>query len=350
MQFDAIFVDRDGRAVTDIRKEEVTVRQAGTPVPLRDLRFQTRLTAAAPPAAPAAATAIPSPSPSEAPAAPAPVLVDGEPWIFLIDDLAMSPDAFDRVKVGLRALFSKELPPGVEVGLLRTGELGNPTTRLTADRSTLLSSVAGMRYKVNRWRGGVVSRSGAHGASNGSGDRVFLEGTLGSLNSLIVNLKPLPGRKVVVLLSEYLTLRVNDRDVEPGGGSGTWWGVLEGMRYNDVAARFRRLGQVAAASGVTVHAVNVLGVVSVSGGGRVELNEGLHAAADQLGGLYFRASNDVADLLSRLMTVEQGYYVLAYVPPDGTFDDRGRARFVPVSVSVSRPGVTVRTRQGFFTR
>jgi VWFA-related protein len=349
VQFDALFLDGEGRPVTDIRKEEVRVRQGGTPVPLRDLRFQPRPAAVAPPAASTAATASPPASSFKASTAQASAAVEVEPWIFLIDDLAMSPDAFDRMKVGLRMLFEQELPAGVEVGLLRTGDLGNPKTRLTADRAALQRAVSEMRYKVNRWRGGVVSRSGAHGAGSGRGDRVFLEGTLGSLNSLVVNLRALPRRKVIVLLSEYLTLRANDPDVQPGA-PGSPGGVLDDLRYNDVGGRLRRLGHVAAASGVTVHAVNVLGVVSINGGGRAELNEGLHAVADELGGVYLRASNDVQDLLARLMTVEQGYYMLAYVPPDGTFDDRARTRFVPVSVSVSRPGVTVRTRQGFFTR
>ena len=339
VQFDALFVDGDGRPVTDIRKDEVTVRQGGTPVPLRDLRFQPRAPAeASSPATPASAA---SPSPSTAPASPASDVVDVEPWIFLIDDLAMSPDAFDRVKIGLRTLFEQDLPPGVEVGLLRTGELGNPRTRLTADRAALHRAASEMRYRVNRWRGGLVSRSGAQGAGSGSGERVFLEGTLGSLNSLILNLRPLPGRKVVVLLSEYVALMAVEGDGLPG---------LALPRYDGVSQRFRRFGQVAAHAGVTVHAVDVSGVFSTNGAARAQLSEGLHAVADELGGLYFGARNDVQDLLARLMDVEQSQYVLAYVPPDGTFDDGGKARFVPVHVDVTRPGVRVRTRTGFFTR
>lgn len=120
--------------------------------------------------------------------------------------------------------------------------------------------------------------------------------------------------------------------------------------YGGIAGRFRRLGTVAADAGVTVHAVSVRGVTSQSAFATATLMEGLHMVADELGGLYFGARNDVQGLLARLMTVERGYYVLAYVPPDGTFEERDKARFVPVTVAVSRPGVTVRTRAGFFTR
>jgi hypothetical protein len=37
------------------------------------------------------------------------------------------------------------------------------------------------------------------------------------------------------------------------------------------------------------------------------------------------------------------------VPPDGTFAGARTTRFVPLIVKVSRPGVTVRTRSGFYT-
>ena len=65
--------------------------------------------------------------------------MDGEPWIFLIDDLAMSPDAFDRVKVGLRMLFAQELPPGVEVDAIwgLAGRQKLLVRKLTHRRDTL---------------------------------------------------------------------------------------------------------------------------------------------------------------------------------------------------------------------
>jgi hypothetical protein len=98
---------------------------------------------------------------------------DAEPWVFLIDDLAMSPDGFARAKSGLLAMLERELPPGAQVGVLRTGVLGRHETRLSDDRPELLRSVASMRHKSNRWRGGVMSRSGATVAGPNGKDRVF---------------------------------------------------------------------------------------------------------------------------------------------------------------------------------
>lgn len=205
VQLDALFLGERGHPVPDIRKEEVSLRQQGVAVARVDLRYQPRRSVVA-------ADGLGAGDPLALASADA-----TESWVSLIDDLAMSPDGFARAQSGLQAMLQQELPPGIEFGVLRTGELGHRTTPLSGDR-----------------------------AGTAGKDRVCLEGTLGSL--------------------------------------------------------------------------------------------------------YFGRSNEIAALLARLVVAEQGHYLMTHAPPDGTFDDRGKARFVPVTVSVSRPNVTVRTRSGFFTR
>lgn len=344
IQFDALFLDSQTRPVTDLRPGEVTVRQEGRVVVLSDLRFHPRRSAAA---SPRAAAPPESSMPATRSGATTVELDDAEPWVFLIDDLAISPDGFARAQGALLAMLERELPPRAVVGILRTGVLGTHETRLSNDRAALLRSVKGMRYKSNRWKGGIMSRSGASVAGPASQDRVFVEGTLGSLNSLLLSLRPLPGRKVVVVLSEMVALAAIESDVDAGGYLRT---VTGNVKYNGIAERMRRLGKLASDAGVTVHTVDLAGVMNLSSNGRAEQGEGLHAVADELGGLYFGASNDAGALLQRVVAVEQGHYVLTYEPPAGTFDDGGKPRFVDVSVMVSRPGVTVKTRKGFFTR
>ncbi len=344
IQFDARFLDADGRPVTDIRKDEVRVTQQGTLVPLSDLRFQPRGTTAVVPGT--AAPGTPQSAASPPPAVQASPDADLEPWVFLIDDMAMSPDAFARARTGLLAMLESGIPAGVEIGLLRTGPLGRHTTQLSSDRAALLRDVTAMRYAPNRWRGRPTSRSGATGAGTANKDQVFLEGTLASLNSLLVDLRQLPGRKVVVVLSEFIALKGNDADVQSGGRFAT----LSTQEYANVAGRLRRLGRLAAESGSTVHTLDLSGVNNVGSKDRAELDEGLHAVADELGGTYYGRSNDVAPLLARLVAAEQGQYVLSYIPPEGTFDRSAKPRFISLTVTVSRPGVTVRTRSGFFTR
>lgn len=345
IQFEALFLDGQNRPVVDIGPDEVTVTQESVVVPLADFRFHSRT-------GPRVATSQgamygASGAASARGDAAQPSEVDADAWIFLIDDLVMSPDGFARAKSGLLATLERNVPPGVVVGILRTGILGTHQTRLSDDRTELLRALSDMRYKGNRWRGGVASRSGATAAGPNSEDRVFVEGTLGSLNSLLLSLRPLAGRKVVVVLSEMIALTASEGDISgPGGMPNIVWNVA----YDGVAQRLRRLGKLASDAGVTVHTVDLAGVTGAGSYARVMQDEGLHAVADELGGLYFGRSNDAGALLGRVAAAEQGHYVLAYEPPAGTFDDGGKPRFVEVSVAVSRPGVTVRTRKGFFTR
>jgi VWFA-related protein len=344
IQFDALFLDGLNRPVPDIRLDEVTVKQAGVVVPLSDLRFRSHVSA---PRTRSVDATRESPPPAPASGATALAPDETDAWVFLIDDLAISPDGFARAKSGLLAMIARDLPSGAAVGILRTGVLGTHQTRLTDDRAELVRSITGMQHRSNRWRGGLMSRSGATVAGPNSKDQVFVEGTLGSLNSLLLSLRPLSGRKVVVLMSEMIALTAEEADVHGGGWmpSVTW-----NVGYNGVAQRMRRLGRLASEAGVTVHTVDLAGVINVASRERALQDEGLHAVADELGGIYVGRSNDVRALLEGVRAVEQGHYVLAYEPPTGTFDDGGTARFVDVAVTVSRPGVTVKTRKGFFTR
>ncbi|MGV3518701.1 VWA domain-containing protein [Luteitalea sp.] len=339
VQFEARFLDRNGRVVRDIEKHEVTLQQGGETVPIADIRFEARAVRATE-TAPAGQSAIGIGAQRPHTQDPA------EAWIVLVDDLAMSPDAFARTRSGLLAMMESGVPVGTEMGLLRTGELGQRTTKLSSDRGEIVRVLSEMRYASNRWRGGRMSRSGATGAGSSRSDRIFLEGTLGSLNSLMAGLRQLAGRKVIIVLSEFIALTGNDLDQEPGG-----LGITpSNPQYAQVADRLRRLGRLAAEAGVTVHTVDVGGGSNLGSRERATVDEGLHAVADELGGVYFGNSNDVGELLSRLLQCEEGHYILSYVPPEGTFGSGGKAGFVPLKVVISRPGVVAHTRSGFFTR
>ena len=79
-------------------------------------------------------------------------------------------------------------------------------------------------------------------------------------------------------------------------------------------------------------------------------SDGPYLLADAGGGLYLRNSNDLAGLFTKVLDDQRGYYLLAYEPDDQTFDGRRQKRptFHGVKVKVSRPGVRVRARAGFF--
>lgn len=320
IQFDAQVADREGTPVTSLTRSDFEVLQDGVPVVLKDATFVDRRTEVARPAT--------TPDQNRV------MGVDLEPLVFLIDDMAMTLEGFQRVRRGLDDFISEGVPAGVEVGILRTGETGWRITSLTADRDLLLKQIRRMRYLARSVRRGLASGSGAAGPSGRTLDRTFVEGTLGSVTSLIANLRRLPGRKVVVLLSEGVAIDMSS--VDPG--------------TQPVQARMDRLAQLAALAGVTTHCIDVSGVRGApsSLSVRRSLRDGLVDIAGGMGGLYLDAGNELTPALRRLAQMERGYYLLSYEPPAGTFVDTVPPPFRRLEVRVQRRGMTVRTRRGFF--
>lgn len=199
VQFDAVVLDVSRRPVSTLTLDDFEVRQDGALVELLDVAFIDR----------ASRHATRGNGGAELTVAPR-VGIDVEPLIFLIDDMVMSPGGFDRVRTALRQFVDEGIPPGLEIGLLRTGETGRRTTALTADAGELRGRVDAMRYMARSVRGGP-ERSGADSPGYRDLERTFVDGALGSLNSLLVSLRALPGRKTVVVFSEGIALRTGRR-------------------------------------------------------------------------------------------------------------------------------------------
>ncbi len=76
---------------------------------------------------------------------------------------------------------------------------------------------------------------------------------------------------------------------------------------------------------------------------RMTTQETLERAADDTGGRFFHG-NDIANSIAVSLQDSGSFYLLAYYPSNKKWD----GRFRQVRVKVNRPGVTVRTRQGYF--
>jgi VWFA-related protein len=71
----------------------------------------------------------------------------------------------------------------------------------------------------------------------------------------------------------------------------------------------------------------------------------LRALASNTGGIAIVEPNDLGPGVRQVLQDTGTYYVLGYQPPDGKSEGRARK----VTVKVTRPGVTVRTRAGYFS-
>jgi len=72
---------------------------------------------------------------------------------------------------------------------------------------------------------------------------------------------------------------------------------------------------------------------------------GLQVIATQTGGLVLNSSNDVASLLQRCVADTESYYELSFDPTPGEHDE-----YHQLELQVAKPGLAVRTRQGYYSQ
>jgi VWFA-related protein len=180
------------------------------------------------------------------------------------------------------------------------------------------------------------------------------------LLSVVNGLKSLPGRKTVVFFSEGLAIPAN------------------------VQAQFRSLIHSANRANVSVYAMDAGGLRAESmnaetrkemmqaaqrrqrqiESGREDANDGimsrtlernedllrlhpesgLGTLANETGGFLIHDTNDAASAFRRMEEDMRFHYLLGYSPSNESYDGRFRS----ISVKVSRPGVQVQTRQGYY--
>jgi VWFA-related protein len=177
----------------------------------------------------------------------------------------------------------------------------------------------------------------------------YTQATLDTLEAVIRSLRPLVGRKMMVLLSDGFFL----------SGTGVYTKRFDLRRITDAATR----------AGVVIYSIDARGLATVTLGGDasegVELNvalanaqtriqlsalnarrDGLYALAAETGGTLFYNHNDLNLGLQRVLDANETYYVLAYEPPESRRD----GRFHKIEVRIAgRPELKVRTRSGYYS-
>ena len=167
---------------------------------------------------------------------------------------------------------------------------------------------------------------------------------LGGLESLVRSARNLPGRKVVFFLS---------------GGF-----LLENRRGNFIS-KLRDITNAAAKSGVVIYSMDTRGLVAslrdassdepfdpqgqlvhASRGELTASQDGMHALAADTGGKSIFNANDLSKGLEPAIKETSTYYLLAWKPEPGT---QKQGRFRQLEVKLARhPDLTVRVRKGFF--
>src|SRR5229473_5927056 len=371
VQVDAVVTDKNGKVVTDLKPEEVQILEDGKPQKITHFSYNVIQSAlVTPPAKPANVD-------KNAPPAP-PVALKPEQvrrtMAIVVDDLGLSFESTHFVRQALKKFVDEQMQAGDLVAIIRTSGGMGALQQFTSDKRQLHAAIERVKWYANG-RAGVSAFAPIESpppGSTGPGDDnttpthptddldqfredLYAVGTLGALSYVIRGLRELPGRKSILLLSDGI--KVFNRD-DPSKSDRVQQALF---RLTDQANRasvviytmdargLQTLGLTAAdnLSGMTADQVQTQ--MSNRRSDFFEGQNGLNYLAQETGGIAIRNTNDLARGVKRVLDDQRGYYLIGYRPDASTFDPKtGRRKFHHLSLKVTRPGNSVRMRNGFF--
>ncbi|MBK5298994.1 MAG: VWA domain-containing protein [Vicinamibacteria bacterium] len=380
VRIDAVVTDKDGNLVTDLTADDFELRQDGEPQTITLAHY---VAVDAPQSGPTRLASTNLPGTMAAPIVSSGRLTRAKvqrTMVLVVDDLGIAWENMDATRKALRRFVDEEVQEGDLVALVRTGAFWGALQQLTTDRRVLHAAIDQVRWTalsrrgvgsfepVNDWRTGSSVQTPGGGANTGFTNPDPLD--LGTLDDLresmsasaslsamvfaITGMRDLPGRKAVVLLSEGFTF------IESGSS----------QPEDRVSLQVRRLTDMALRTGTVIYAMDPRGLMAAGltaednlkvGGpaaavdhatdrrqSLLQTQDAMASLAEITGGLAVLNTNDLGRGLKRISDDQRGYYVIGYAPPEGTFAAPGKTpRFHQFSLKVRRPGLRVRTRQGF---
>jgi VWFA-related protein len=391
---DLVAVDRQGRFISDLRAEEIEVKEDGKRQAVELLRLVGSPSASAPGTAAQSAPAPPVTLTPPTPEGRAPAGAMPRRLAIVVDTLSLSVDAVPRVRQSLLAAIA-DLPEGLPVLLATIGPDLQITQPLTADRAVLRQAVSALPTQldppaglsrvfdaVDRLCAAAVDQRRVVDAAIEAGEQMVTDAQARSavsseaLAMLADRLGGFEGRKHLVLYSAGHAISPVTQAVDAVGAAVSACTGLDAMAVRrDVASALGRLTNRAASEGlrtaidranlaqVTFYTLDPAGVTTstimpstrgtaqTGGRGPMIAFPGLRADAGrdyieglavQTGGLTVK-SNDMAAVFRRAWEDATQYYLIGYAPPAS----KSKREVRKISVSVKRPGASVRFRRGY---
>jgi VWFA-related protein len=380
VQVDAVVTDKNGKQVTDLKPEDFEIIEDKKPQPISNFAYIS--VNSTPPATLApvanagnkskAKVMTPPPSPRLRPEQVRRTMA------LMVDDLRASFSSIDAMRTALKKFVDEQMQPGDLVAIIRTSAGSGLLQQFTADKRRLYAAIEKIKWRPDglgkvyafdaiKANDDAPSDSRKIGAEAKIQDDVrqyrediFAIGTLGAINYVVRGFKDLPGRKSLVLFSDGLTIFARNQNNSR---------ILEVVR---------QLTDLANRSSVVIYTIDARGQVAPGGGaeddfsgiGNLQAETNMHAISQQLdarmqglfdsrqgleylayntGGSFLRDANDLSRGVARVLEDQKGYYLLGYTPDESTFNTPdGRRGYHKLIVKVKRPGLTVRSRTGFY--
>ncbi len=364
VQFDAVVTDRNGKIVRDLTADDFEIFEGKTRQSLTNFSF-IDLSTPKGRKDPATATRPNGISPALTPAQV------GKTIVVIVDDASLCPGDVMQVRAALKNFITTQVNPNDLVALIRTYSGSGTLQQLTTDRKLFLAGIE--RIYPHQFSGLTCQ-----GQFNGSL----------ALSRILRSLKDLPGRKSIVLFAygfptaPLIEDEGNADRSNPNGGQPPTIGGLElptsvegnpsvtTVQSNRTVWDYQRLTDQATRASVTIYSIDMGGLRPLNYDASVASpqtrqnpssildlqrdlakngHDGLLFIAKETGGLPFINTNGFKEAFQRIIEDQSGYYLLAYSPEETAFvsQSNGTRQYRKITVKVKRPGLTVRTRQGF---
>ena len=381
IQIDVTVKDKGGRTLTDLKPDEIEIFENGVKQKVTAFSYIANSQAAEKDRRKhSAGIEVPEP----------PLILRPEQVrrtiALVVDDLTLSFESASHTRDALRRFVDLQMQDGDLVGIVRTGAGIGALQQFTSDKNQLFAAIDRVR-----WNPKGIGRFGSFDPIEPTGtelarqmgdpetsaedirverdflkgsvdfrESIFASGTLGALRYIVDGMGELPGRKSVILFSDGLKVFNN---TESGSLSASR--ILEFLRQlvgeaNKKAVIFYPLdarglqytGFTAADKLFDPRTQNDPSQVSLEqrlserNSELFDSQQGLQYLAKETGGFAYVNRNDLSAGVQKVLE-DQSYYLVAYEPQEESFNAAER-RYNRLDVKVTRPGVEVRHRTGFF--
>jgi VWFA-related protein len=362
VEVDVVVTDQRGNLVRDLKKEDFQVFEDGkaqaintfTHVDIPIERADQPLFASSP--------IEPDVKTNERP-------FDGRVYVMVIDDLHTRFGRIQRVKSAARQFIERRLGANDMMAIVHTSGATDWSQDFTNSKRLLLASVDKTQGRkldsatANKTREyyntqGIRQQGDPLNDPDDQERSYNATNTLRTLENIADWFQSVRGRrKTILFLSEGIDYDLNE--LIPQNGS-------THRDATQIIDETNRVIQAATRANVSIYGIDPRGLTDL-GDESIEISsypddtslgigqgslmnelrtsqDSLRVLSDNTGGFAVVNRNDFSTAFDRIVEDNSSYYVLAYYPPDAR---PGRQH--KITVRVSRPGVTVRARQGYVT-
>ena len=370
IQVDVTVTDKSGKIVTDLKPEDFEVYENGEKQKITNFSFINS-------APEAKASPTPKPNKNDISAPIPPVTIKPEQVrrtiALVIDDLGLSFESIYFVRRSLKKFVDEQMQPNDLVAIIRTGSGIGALQQFTSDKNQLYAAIEKIRWNPVG-RAGVsafapIEPSPLEGTGateeeieedeqrtkefNEFREDLFSVGTLGAINFVVKGMQELPGRKSIMLFSDGFAICSPDNPDRCQRILDTLRQLTDLCNRASVTiytqdARGLAYTGITAADKVGADPQAIQAALSSRSAELFDKQEGLAYLAKETGGQAIFNNNDLNRGLEKMLEDTKGFYLIGYQPDSDTFDAKTR-QFNKLNVKlVSKNGLNVRFRSGFF--